>query len=557
MRRWLALSTLALALPVRGSETVAALGRDFFAWRHVTQPVTSDDVARPERPADWVPDVSPNALRKQREKLAEFQRRLTAAEPAAGTPGEVDALLLRSAIARADFELNILAAPWRNPDFYVHQTLGSVFEALLRPPPFTRERVRHVLALLKAIPGALRHVETNLQEPIEPFAESALARLKDIRPRLTAVAEALKQEFPASSHKELESATRNAAEALENYARWLETNRARMKKDFALGRDLYQRLLRRVALLPYTPEQLVAIAEVEWNRVAAFDAYEINRTRDASPPQLAPSAEAQIDQMRKDEASVRDFLRDRGILDVPDWVGHYRNRVLPAYLAPLGDLGVADDLTSPSRRGEGAVSYIRPPSADLPFFAAASARDPRPILVHEGVPGHFLQLTLAWAHPDPLRHEYFDSGPIEGIGFYAEEMMLQHGYFDDRPRTREILYKFARLRALRVTADVRLATGAFTIEAAAKFLQEHAPMDRGTALQEARFFASTPGQAISYQIGKYQVFKFLADARRVQGDSFRLRDFHNRLWREGNVPVALQRWEYLGLEDEIAELRKN
>ena len=82
-------------------------------------------------------------------------------------------------------------------------------------------------------------------------------------------------------------------------------------------------------------------------------------------------------------------------------------------------------------------------------------------------------------------------------------------------------------------------------------------MDRATALEEARFFASTPGQAISYQIGKYQVFKFLADARRVQGDSFRLREFHNRLWREGNVPVALQRWEYLGLEDEIAELRKN
>ncbi|PYV07507.1 MAG: hypothetical protein DMG07_28615 [Acidobacteria bacterium] len=261
--------------------------------------------------------------------------------------------------------------------------------------------------------------------------------------------------------------------------------------------------------------------------------------------------------MRKDEVAVRDFLRDRGILDLPDWVGHYRNRVLPAYLAPLENLGVTDDLTSPSRRGEGAVSYIRPPSADLPFFAAASARDPRPILVHEGIPGHFLQLTLAWAHPDPLRREYFDSGPIEGIGFYAEEMMLQHGYFDDRPRTREILYKFARLRALRVTADVRLATGAFTIEAAAKFLQEHAPMDRGTALEEARFFASTPGQAISYQIGKYQVFKFLADARRVQGDAFRLREFHNRLWREGNVPVALQRWEYLGLEDEIAELRKN
>ena len=65
------------------------------------------------------------------------------------------------------------------------------------------------------------------------------------------------------------------------------------------------------------------------------------------------------------------------------------------------------------------------------------------------------------------------------------------------------------------------------------------------------------GFVLDYQIGKYQIFKFLADARRVQGDAFKLRDFHNRLWREGNVPIALQRWEHLGLEDEVGELRKN
>jgi hypothetical protein len=556
-RTALFLPLLGLPLIAGPTETVPQLARDFFAWRHATQPVTSDDVARPERAPDWVPDVSAGALRKQREKLGEFQRRFSSAQRAPGVEGEVDVLLLRSAIERVDFELNVLAAPSRNPDFYVYQTLGAVFESLLRPPPFTRERVRQVIALLKSIPASVRHAETNLQEPVEPFAESALAKLKDVRPRLAAVAEALKVEFPVGSHKDLDSAMRAASEALEKYAHWLEANRGRMKKELAMGREQYGRLLRKVALVPYTPDQLLQIAEVEWNRAVAFDAYEINRTRDAAAPPLAPSAEAQIEQMRKDEAAVRDFLRERQILDVPDWMGHYRNRVLPAYLIPLEGLGVTDDLASPSRRGEGAVSYIRPPAPDMPYFAAASARDPRPILVHEGIPGHFFQLALSWAHPNPLRREYFDSGPIEGIGFYAEEMMLQHGFFDDRPRTREILYKFARLRALRVTADVQLQTGAFTIPEATKFLQERAPMDARTALEEARFFAATPGQAISYQIGKYQIFKFLADARRVQGDAFKLRDFHNRLWREGNVPIALQRWEHLGLEDEVGELRKN
>ena len=79
-------------------------------------------------------------------------------------------------------------------------------------------------------------------------------------------------------------------------------------------------------------------------------------------------------------------------------------------------------------------------------------------------------------------------------------------------------------------------------------------MDAKTAHGEAAFFASTPGQAISYQIGKLQIYKFLADARRQKGDAFSLRDSHDFLWQNGNVPIALQRWEYLGLKDEIEKL---
>jgi len=130
-------------------------------------------------------------------------------------------------------------------------------------------------------------------------------------------------------------------------------------------------------------------------------------------------------------------------------------------------------------------------------------------------------------------------------------MMLQFGFFDDRPKLREIMYNFMRLRALRVEVDVKLATGEFTIDQAAERLEKIVPVDRGTARQEAVFFASSPGQAITYQIGKLQIVKFLADARLHQKDQFNLRAFHDYLWKNGNVPIALLRWEYLGLSDEI------
>ena len=102
-----------------------------------------------------------------------------------------------------------------------------------------------------------------------------------------------------------------------------------------------------------------------------------------------------------------------------------------------------------------------------------------------------------------------------------------------------------RLRALRVEVDVKLALGEFTLDQAAKYLQERVPMDEQTARQEAIAFSTGPGQAITYQIGKLQIIKFLADARMQQGEKFNLRTFHDFVWKNGNVPIALQRWELL------------
>jgi hypothetical protein len=241
-------------------------------------------------------------------------------------------------------------------------------------------------------------------------------------------------------------------------------------------------------------------------------------------------------------------------MTVPDWLMHYRNRPLPDYLEPLSFMGVNDDLTSETRLDEDAYRYIREPSPDLPYFSLSAARDPRPLIIHEGIPGHYYQLALSWANPDPIRRRYIDSSINEGIGFYVEELLLQAGLFNFSPRSREIIYSYARLRALRVEIDIRLALGDFSIEQAADYLARAVPMDQETALDEAVFFAFNPGQAISYQIGKLQILEFLADAKLDQGDEFSLRHFHDFLMRNGNVPIALQRWEYLGRDDAVLRL---
>jgi hypothetical protein len=309
-----------------------------------------------------------------------------------------------------------------------------------------------------------------------------------------------------------------------------------------------------VALVPYTPEELLFMGRQEWERAVAFEAIEQGRNRALPQLPVFPDAATQVATSARQEGEIRAFLAREGLLTVPAGVRHYLNQLLPPYLAPLAFLGVTDDLTGPSRLGEDAVSYIRAPRPDLPYFYLSTARDPRPIIVHEGVPGHYLQLALAWAHDNPIRRHYYDSGANEGLGFYAEEMMLQAGLWADSPRSREIIYNFARLRALRVEVDVKLATGMFTIPQAADYLEKTVPMDRATALEEAASFAAGPGQGITYQIGKLQIMSLLADARRAQGERFSLRAFHDMVWRNGNVPFSLLRWELLGDRRDVDRL---
>jgi hypothetical protein len=537
-------------------DSLSQLSDNFWASRAVEQPFSEDDMPRIERPSDFTVNWSQAVVQQRRQQLADFERRWKDLRPTASSPipVQVDYRLIGSALARVRWELDIEQGWRRNPKFYVDQTLGAMYVLLLPPPPFSAERQRQIVSRIESIPATVRAARENLTEMRQPFALLAIDALKDLPARLQTMQRALAPHLTGENNVALERALAVAIPALTEYRAWLESRLPAMPKETAIGREKYLFFLRNVALLPYSPEDLLTMSRLELSRSFAFESYERNRNAELPPLPLFPTEAAQVTQEAVDEEHIRGFLTKQHLLTVPSWMKHYRNLPLPDYLAPLEDLGVTDDLTGPSRLDQDGTSYIRVPSPNLGFFYLSTAQDPRPIVVHEGVPGHYFQLTLGWSHPDPIRRHYYDSGANEGIGFYAEEMMLQAGLFDNKPRTREIIYSFMRLRALRVEVDVKLALGLFTLQQGADYLAETVPMDRTSALGEAALFASTPGQAISYQIGKLQIMQLLADARRSQGSKFSLLNFNDFVWTNGNVPIALQRWEMLGDEHEFPSL---
>ena len=81
--RWIAILAVAVmtCAPIAHADAFDDLARDFWTWRATEMPVSLDDIPRLERPAGWIPDWSPTALRSYRQQVAAFERRLNAIDP--------------------------------------------------------------------------------------------------------------------------------------------------------------------------------------------------------------------------------------------------------------------------------------------------------------------------------------------------------------------------------------------------------------------------------------------------------------------------------------------
>lgn len=534
-------------------DSLDQLASDFWTWRAQYRPFTADDVPRMEH-TPGTREWSAAAIAKQRGTLAAFEDRWKAMNrngwPVARM---VDYRLMGSAIARVRWELDVNPRWQRDPAFYVEQTVDALQEELMPPPPLGDARSREIVARTENIPSILEQAKLNLK-PIAPFAQLTIASLSDIDKRLTRVERGVSPLLASDDQRvRFRTAMAAASSALITYREWLKQNLPNMRQDFALGDKAYGFFLHQVALLPYTPEQLLAMAHQDFERVLAQESYEHQRDLGAPELKLAATAQELSARMERDDTNIRRYLTDHQILTVPPDIPHWTVVVAPDYVAALDGFGELDDFTGPSRLDQNGTRWMQPFANDLPYFSKAYAQDARTTGVHEGVPGHFFQLSLAWRNPDPIRRHYYDSGANEGLGFYAEEMMLDAGLYDDSPRTREIIYNFARLRALRVEVDVKLALGRFSIAQAADYLARTVPMDQQTAGGEAADFATAPGLGIAYQIGKLQIERLLAERRLQQGAKFNLRDFHDYVWTNGNVPLSLQRWDLLGLDDDVGK----
>ena len=271
---------VATTLTLRAQDTGALdkLADDFWAWRAKYAPFNGDDVPRMERPGG-VRDWSRASVDKRRKDLAEFDTRWKKIDASKWPISkQVDYRLIGSALSRVRWELDINPGWRRDPTFYLGQTLTALTEALTVPAPYDQARSKEILTRIENIPLILQAGEANLDQPPAPFAAVAIQALDGAGDRLRKMAQTLRPSTTLSD-ADLNNATDRAANALEKFRASLQRRLPTLPQQTALGRDAYLWFLRNVALMPYSPEELLAMGRQEWSRAVAFEVYEINRNK--------------------------------------------------------------------------------------------------------------------------------------------------------------------------------------------------------------------------------------------------------------------------------------
>ena len=536
------------------------LAHEYYQWREASYPVATS-AAGDHRLDTRLTDYSMTEALRRRQHVNDLLMHVSSlATDGWSKDDRIDVVLFRAELAGADFFGRKLNPEGSDPQLYVNECTNSIFTLLQKDYAPRRTRALAAAARLEQIPALLRTARANLAQPVKLYASLAIQAARGGDDLYTVSLMSLADDLSAAERKRLITARDTAVNALHQYADWLDAGLSKMPEWQPMGEANYNYLLRRVLLLPFDAHDVAHLGEVELARYRALEAM----LRD---PSLASPDPSRAKHVPKDEAEflaayesrlqeIVEFLQANRLVTIPPYIGPFQIRQLPEAFKPTSPGGFMNPpgLYDKDPGGFYYIPTYNPQSGN--FYIRAAIEDPRPILGHEGIPGHFLQISIANHVEDEVRRQQGDSVFAEGWALYGEEMLMREGLYPDNSAAQGQILRLSRYRAARIGVDVNLHTGRWSFEQAGKYFMEAGGLDREAAEGEAAGAASSPSQKISYITGKWQIMRLLGRYRDSQGAAFRLGAFHDQLISYGTLPLSVIEWLMFDDESSLREALK-
>jgi len=547
-----------------GAAALHKLANDYYNWRNENDPVSSSNAGLHSWD-DRLADFSPAKIAERAQHVRALLDKVRAMKIDTWPKDEqIDAILFRSQLENVDFQNRVLKFERTNPQTYIGECVSAIFSLLKKEYDTPRKRALSATARLKAMPPMLKQGLTNLQNPVKLYAKLAIDSARSIDPLLKDSLMALDVDLAPNEHEELIKARDAALSAAHSYADDLEKRMPKMVEFVPMGEANYNYYLKRVLLLPLDAREVEMIGRVENARYRALEALLPDpKLADPDPKRAAnipPDQASFLKAYESRETEMINFLKEHNLISLPNYLGPFQIRQLPEAFKPTSPGGFMNPpgVYDKDSTGFYFIPTYNPQSKN--FYIRAAIEDPRPILGHEGIPGHFLQLSIANHLTDEIRRQHQDGVFVEGWALYGEEMLMRTGLYPNNSPAQGQILRLSRYRGARIGVDVNLHTGKWTFEQAVKYFMDAGGLDREAAEGEAAGAASNPHQKISYIIGKWQIMNLLGRYKDRQGDNFRLGQFHDDLIKNGSLPVSVIEWLLLDDDSSIkkatVEIRK-
>ena len=534
--------------------TMRALAHSYYEWRDSVYPVNSSGQGK-HRWDDRLTDYRMPAVMERRQHVAALLAQVRAMRTDRWSKDDrIDKVLFQAQLEGAAFFPRVMQPEESDPQTYVNEASNGVFTLIQKEFAPHRVRAMAAAARLETVPGMLQRARVNLAHPVKLYAQLAIDAARSGDDLYTKSLMVLADSLGDQERARLVKARDDAVKALHSFADWLEARRGSMPDWKPMGEPEYNYLLHRVLLLPFDATHIATLGEVELARYRALEAMLKNPNYASPDPARAARIPAdQAEFLKAYEARLKeitDFLRANNLITIPSYIGQFQIRQLPEAFKPTNPGGF---MNPPGIYDNDPTGFYFIPTYDPKsgnFYIRAAIEDPRPILGHEGIPGHFLQLSIANHLQDEIRRQHGDNTFVEGWALYGEEMLMREGLYPDQSPSQGQVLRLARYRAARIGVDVNLQTGRWTFPQAVDYFIDGGGLDREAATGEAAGAAASPSQKIGYMVGKWQIMRLLGRYRDAQGASFRLGAFHDQLISYGSLPVSVIEW--LMFDDEAS-----
>jgi uncharacterized protein (DUF885 family) len=522
------------------------LADDYYNWRNQQYPVASSDAGL----HTWdskLADYGLSALLARRLHVKEVLANVNAMRTETWSKDDrIDWLLFRAQLEGVAFFDRVIDFEETDPQTYVNECSNGIFSLLKKDYDTPRNRSLAATARLKQMPFVIEHGKQNLNKPVRLYAQLAIDSARSIDSLFNDSLMTLAKDLPPAEKTELTKARDAALASIHGFADYLEKRLPGMPPFKPMGEANYNYLLKNIYLLPLNANQVEMLGQTELARARAAEAMLPDPSlADPNPQRAKVIPKDQNDFLKAYEsrqAEMIAFLKENKLVTLPAYLGRFEIRQLPEAFKPTSPGGFmnAPGVYDKDPAGFYFIPTYNPQSKN--FYIRAAIEDPRPILGHEGIPGHFLQLSIANHLTDEIRRQHSDGIIIEGWALYGEEMLTRTGLYPANSASQGQVLRLSRYRAARIGVDVNLHTGRWTFEQAVKYFMEAGGLDREAAEGEAAGAAASPTQKITYITGKWQIMRLLGKYRDQKGNDFRLGQFHDDLIKNGSLPLSIVEW---------------